>query len=90
VQRTPEEKWQIVLEGLKSGNIAETCRKYEIAPNLYYRWKDEVEAGAKAALGGEAQPRGPMPSRRSGSSNWSGALGRSHLQIEILKNVLGE
>ena len=59
VQRTPEEKWQIVLEGLKSGNVAETCRKYEIAPNLYYRWKDEVEAGAKAALGGEAQPRGP-------------------------------
>jgi transposase-like protein len=72
VQRTPEEKWQIVLEGLKSGNVAETCRKYEIAPNLYYRWKDEVEAGAKAALGGEAQPRGPMPSRRNGSSNWSG------------------
>ncbi len=32
VQRTPEEKWQIVLEGLKSGNVAETCRKYEIAP----------------------------------------------------------
>ncbi len=72
VQRTPEEKWQIVLEGLKSGNVAETCRKYEIAPNLYYRWKDEVEAGAKAALGGEAQPRGPMPSRRNGSSSWSG------------------
>jgi len=31
VQRTAEEKWQIVLEGLKSGNVAETCRKYEIA-----------------------------------------------------------
>ena len=37
VQRTPEEKWQIVLEGLQSGNVAETCRKYEIAPTLYYR-----------------------------------------------------
>jgi transposase-like protein len=72
VQRTPEEKWQIVLEGLKNGNIAETCRKYEIAPNLYYRWKDQMEAGAKAALGGEAQPHGLMPSRRSGSSNSSG------------------
>jgi transposase-like protein len=72
VQRAPEEKWQIVLEGLRSSNVAETCRKYEIAPNLYYCWKDEVEAGAKAALGGEAQPRGPMSSRRSGSSNWNG------------------
>jgi hypothetical protein len=28
-----------VLEGLKSGNVAESCRKYEIAPTLYYRWK---------------------------------------------------
>jgi transposase-like protein len=43
VQRSPQEKYQIVLEGLKGGNIAETCRKYEIAPTLYYRWKDEVE-----------------------------------------------
>ena len=74
VQRTPEEKWQIVLEGLKSGNIAETCHKYEIAPNLYYRWKDEVEAGAKAALGGEAQLRGRMRSscatRTRGCGSW--------------------
>ena len=23
--------------------LAETCRKYEIAPDLFYRWKDEVE-----------------------------------------------
>ena len=30
-----------MLEGLKSGNVAENCRKYEIAPTLYYRWKDE-------------------------------------------------
>jgi len=50
----PEEKWLIVLEGLKSANIAETCRNHS---HLYYRWKDEVEAGARAALGGEAQPR---------------------------------
>ena len=53
VQRTPEEKWEVVLEGLRSGNIAETCRRYGIAPNLYYRWKDEAQQGAMAALGGE-------------------------------------
>jgi transposase-like protein len=33
--RTPEEKWQIVQEGIKSGNVSETCRHYEIAPNLF-------------------------------------------------------
>jgi len=27
VKRSAEEKWEILQEGLKSGNIAETCRK---------------------------------------------------------------
>ena len=35
IQTTREEKWQIMLEGRKSGYVAETCRKYEIAPTLY-------------------------------------------------------
>jgi transposase-like protein len=52
VDRSPEEKWQIIQEGLKSGNVSETCRRHSIAPNLFYRWKDEAEQGAKAALGG--------------------------------------
>jgi transposase-like protein len=45
--RTPEEKRQIVLEGPRSGKIAETCRRCEIAPNLDCRWKDEVEQGRR-------------------------------------------
>ncbi len=45
---------EIAWEGLRSGNIAETCRRYGIAPNLYYRWKDEAELGARAALGGKS------------------------------------
>jgi putative transposase len=89
VQRTPEEKWQIVLEGLKSGNVAETCRKYEIAPTLYYRWKDEVEEGAKAALGGRSAAARPDVEQEKRIKQLERALGRSHLQIEILKNVLG-
>lgn len=35
VDRTPEEKWQIVQEGLKNGNVPETCRRHGIAPNLF-------------------------------------------------------
>jgi hypothetical protein len=45
VDRSPEEKWQIVQEGIKSGNVSETCRRHGIAPNLFYRWKDEAETG---------------------------------------------
>lgn len=54
VDRSPEEKWQIVQEGIKSGNVSETCRRHGLAPNLFYRWKDEAEQGAKAALGGRS------------------------------------
>ncbi len=54
VDRIPEQKLEIVLEGLKGGIIAETCRRREIAPNLYCPWKDEALQGASAALGGEA------------------------------------
>lgn len=54
VERSAEEKWQIVQEGLKSGHISETCRRYRIAQTLYYRWRDEAEQGAKAALGGRS------------------------------------
>ena len=52
VQRSVEEKWEILEEGLRSGNIAETCRRYGIASILYYRWKDEAQQRAMGALGG--------------------------------------
>ena len=70
VDRSPEEKWQIVQEGIKSGNVSETCRRHGIAPNLFYRWKDEAEQGAKAALGGEALPR-RKPRRTIASGSWN-------------------
>lgn len=44
----------MVLKGLRSGNIAETCRRYGIAPNLYYRWKDEAQLVTMAAFGGKS------------------------------------
>jgi len=34
-RRSAEEKFAIVIEGLKSGNIAETCRGHNIAATLY-------------------------------------------------------
>ena len=90
VQRTPEEKLAIVMEAMRSGNVAETCRKHEVAPTLYYRWKDEMEKGALAALGGKSAAARPDKEQGKRIKQLERALGRSHLQIEILKNVLGE
>jgi len=35
VDRTREEKWQIVQEGLKGGNVSEICRRHGIAQTLF-------------------------------------------------------
>ena len=54
VNRSPEEKWQIVQEGMKSGNVSETCRSYGTAQTLYSLSKDEAKQGAKAAAWGRS------------------------------------
>jgi transposase-like protein len=90
VKRSPDEKWEILQEGLKSGNIAETCRKHGVAPNLWYRWKDDAEQGAKAALGGRSAAGGEDAEQAKRLKQLERALGRKQLEIEILKNVLGE
>ena len=69
VHRSAEEKFGLVMRGLKSGKASETCRKHKIGPALFYRWKNELETGALAALGGGAQPRRPTKSRANASSN---------------------
>jgi transposase len=90
VKRSAEEKWEILQEGLRSGNISETCRKHGIAANLWYRWKDEAEQGAKAALGGRSAAGGVDEEQVKRVKQLERALGRKQLEIEILKNVLGE
>jgi transposase len=90
VKRSPEEKWEILQEGLRSGNISETCRKHGVAVNLWYRWKDEAEQGAKAALGGRSAAGGVDEEQAKRVKQLERMLGRKQLEIEILKNVLGE
>jgi transposase-like protein len=89
VDRTPEQKLEIVLEGLKSGNITETCRRYEIGPNLYYGWKDEALQGASAALGGRSSAAAENEKDRR-IRQLERSLGGKALEVEILKNVVGE
>ena len=89
MDRSPEEKWQIVQEGMKSDNVSETCRRKGIAQTLYYRWKDEAEQGAQAALGGKSAAAMETEKDRR-IRQLERTLGRKSLEIEILKNVVGE
>ena len=50
-QRTPEEKLEIVMEGLKERkSIAEICRTHGISQTLFYRWRDQFFEGGKKGL----------------------------------------
>ena len=71
VDRSPEEKWRIVQEGLKSGNVSETCRRHGIAANLFIAGRMKRSRERRQRLGGEALPR-PKPRRTIASGNWSG------------------
>lgn len=46
---TPEQKLQIVLEGLRGqGSVAELCNRHEICQAQYYGWRDRLlSEGAK-------------------------------------------
>jgi transposase-like protein len=43
----PEEKLQIVLEGIREGKISALCRRYNIHPSDYHRWKEQIFKKAK-------------------------------------------
>ena len=52
-------------------------------------WKDEAEQGAKAALGGRSAAAAETEKDRR-IRQLERTLGRKSLEIEILKNVVGE
>ena len=41
-KRSAEEKLKIVLEGLQSDNVSETCRKHGIYESQSYQWKKKL------------------------------------------------
>jgi transposase-like protein len=47
---TPEQKVQIIREVLKNHiSVSEVCEKYNLSPNVYYRWEKEFfERGVEA------------------------------------------
>jgi hypothetical protein len=50
IDRSPEEKWQIVQEGVKSGNVSETCRRLAgSAPRPFLR-QGEAEGAGRVVL----------------------------------------
>jgi len=84
----PEGKWQIVQEGMMSGNISEACRQHGITPSPLYRWNEAEEGANDAVLFGKSAAAVETEKVRR-IRQLERMLGRKSADIEILKTVMG-
>ncbi len=45
-QWTPEQKLQIVMQGIKGRMVSEICNEYQIGQSQYYLWRDRFLTNA--------------------------------------------
>jgi len=85
---TPEEKARIVKEGLEAENTQDVCRKYQVAPGQWYRWKDAFLAEGEAGLIDRRKRSHRKTSLEIENQKLLYALGRQALIIQEQKKVL--
>jgi hypothetical protein len=90
VERTPEEKWQIVQEGIKSGNVSETCPAAWHFTVTAISMEGRSGGRSKGSAWGEKRCRAGETEKDQRIRQLERTLGRKSLEIEILKNVVGE
>ena len=85
---TPNERADIILSGLRDPrSISELCRKHDIKPLTYARWKKQYLAGGLEAL----QPGGRTNIEQYEKENRKLKLviGELYVELEYLKKNLG-
>ena len=60
-----EDRVKIVLEGMESSNVKDVCRKYQVAPGQWYRWKEAYLKRGEEGLedhrfGSKRQKKNPL------------------------------
>ncbi|WP_068782636.1 helix-turn-helix domain-containing protein [Paenibacillus sp. GM2] len=53
-----QQKYRIIMQGMRSGNVAETCKEFGISRTLYYRWYHAYIRQGMAGL--SEKPRLPV------------------------------
>ena len=88
-RRSPEMIAELIWEAERKGNAAEVCRRENIAPTLFYRWKTKFKEGGIQNL--QAMKRGPrakdhekMKLEREGT-RIAAALCESAIELQLLK-----
>ncbi|MGH2703285.1 MAG: transposase [Actinomycetota bacterium] len=84
---TAEQKLEIVLAGIKSGNVAEVCRAHDISNTLFYQWRDRLMEGGLERLAGKAERDGQRE-LKSKIAKLERALGRKTYELDLAGNLL--
>ncbi|MDN5846944.1 MAG: transposase [Candidatus Nitrosocosmicus sp.] len=76
---TADDKIRIVIESLTTNiTLAEPCRKYNLKPNIFYRWKQKFTEAGRVAL------------TAAGSSGENNINKQLQAENERLKRLIGE
>jgi transposase len=86
---TPDQKLEIVLAGIRGDrSVRDVCREHGIAETLYYRWRDRLFEGGKAALA-SGRDRGGDPTQaelrdaKKRIGQLERALGKKTYELEV-------
>ncbi len=86
---TADEKLNIVLEAIKTGNVSEVCRRHQLSPTLFQRWREEALAGAKQGLLDKRKPANRDPVKEE-VRKLQEMVGKQAMVLDAQKKLLGE
>jgi len=84
---TAEEKFAIVMEGLKGQKtVSEICKEHALSQTVYYKWRDAFLEGGKNVLenGGKSSKDKTLEAE---IERLQKIIGKQAVQIEILKKT---
>ncbi|MGK5088834.1 transposase [Bdellovibrionota bacterium FG-2] len=88
-RRSPEMIAELIWEAERKGNTAEVCRRENVAPTLFYRWKQKFKEGGIQNL--QAMKRGPKARDHEKKklerevARLAAALCESAIELQLLK-----
>ncbi len=88
-RRSPEMIAELIWEAERKGNAAELCRRENVAPTLFYRWKQKFKEAGIAGL--QTMKRGPKAKDHEKlrltreNARLAAALCESSIELQLLK-----
>jgi transposase-like protein len=81
---TPQFKLERALEVMRTDNVSEIARKYNMNPNLLYQWRDQlIERGIKVF---ETAPDQTVNELKSKVGRLEQLIGKKEVELNLLKN----